>query len=154
MKKYIICSRLLNNEFYETHPLHSLCRILNDMGQQAYMLYPGGQIIFTDYKLPTMTLMSACHSIYYNNDIVIYPNNFKGNYLNAKNIVRLVLSDDVRKSYPKREKIYYYDESFMKKNENKESAKLFYPVKEMPSDNNVISEMGISVGNFIRNTQC
>lgn len=154
MKKYIICSRLLNPDFYETRPLHALCKILNDMGQQAYMLYPAGQIIFNEYNLPIMTLMSACHSIYYNDDIVIYPNNFKGNYLNAKNIVRFVLNDDVRSKYPTKERLYYFDEKFMKKNTNKNATKLFYPITEMPSDNKTAFEMGESVERFIRETQC
>lgn len=90
-KKFVISTHGFDMGIGGLKVLHKLCHLLNESGQDAYVVPVDFQRPFNVYekyniKMVTQELLENLHDA-----IVIYPESWYGNYLNAPNVVRWML---------------------------------------------------------------
>lgn len=104
MKKFIISTHGFDMGIGGLKVLHKLCHLLNEAGHDAYVVPVNFQQPFSVYekynvKMVTQEILENLHDA-----IVIYPESWYGNYLNAPNVVRWILA------YPSEDHIKTWDD--------------------------------------------
>jgi hypothetical protein len=91
MKKFLISTHGFDMGIGGLKVLHKLCHLLNERGHDAYLIPLDFSHPFSVYegyntKMVTQEIMDNLEEV-----IVIYPESWYGNYLNAPNVVRWIL---------------------------------------------------------------
>jgi hypothetical protein len=91
MKKFLISTHGFDMGIGGLKVLHKLCHLLNERGHDAYLIPLDFSQPFSVYegyntKMVTQNVMDNLDDV-----IVIYPESWYGNYLNAPNVVRWIL---------------------------------------------------------------
>ena len=91
MKKFVISTHGFDMGIGGLKVLHKLCHLLNERGHDAYLIPLDFSHPFSVYegyntKMVTQDIMDNLDDV-----IVIYPESWYGNYLNAPNVVRWIL---------------------------------------------------------------
>jgi len=91
MKKFIISTHGFDMGIGGLKVLHKLCHLLNEKGYDAYLIPVNFDIPFVTYggyntKIVTQEILNNLDDA-----IVVYPESWFGNYLNAPNIVRWMI---------------------------------------------------------------
>ena len=91
MKKFLISTHGFDMGIGGLKVLHKLCHLLNEKGHDAYLIPLDFSQPFSVYegyntKMVTQDIMDNLEDV-----IVIYPESWYGNYLNAPNVVRWIL---------------------------------------------------------------
>ena len=91
MKKFLISTHGFDMGIGGLKVLHRLCHLLNENGYDAYLIPQNFNYEFAIYegyntKMVTQEIMDNLDDV-----IVVYPESWYGNYLNAPNVVRWIL---------------------------------------------------------------
>jgi hypothetical protein len=91
MKKFLISTHGFDMGIGGLKVLHKLCHLLNERGEDAYLIpldfnQPFGVYENYNTKMVTQEVLDNLDDV-----IVIYPESWYGNYLNAKNVVRWMI---------------------------------------------------------------
>lgn len=91
MKKFLISTHGFDMGIGGLKVLHKLCHLLNERGQDAYLIpldfnQPFGVYDNYNTKMVTQEILDNLNDV-----IVIYPESWYGNYLNAPNVVRWMI---------------------------------------------------------------
>jgi hypothetical protein len=91
MKKFLISTHGFDMGIGGLKVLHKLCHLLNESGQDAYLIpldfnQPFGVYENYNTKMVTQEVLDNLDDV-----IVVYPESWYGNYLNAKNVVRWMI---------------------------------------------------------------
>lgn len=91
MKKFLISTHGFDMGIGGLKVLHKLCHLLNERGEDAYLIpldfnHPFGVYENYNTKMVTQEVLDNLDDV-----IVVYPESWYGNYLNAKNVVRWMI---------------------------------------------------------------
>lgn len=124
MKKFIISTHGFDFGIGGLKVLHKLCHLLNENGYDAYLVPVNFDIDFTVYdkynvKIVTEDLLKNLEEC-----IVVYPESWYGNYLNAPNVVRWMIgppSHDHIKTWKDSDLWFWYVPQYITNEYNKHS---------------------------------
>ena len=111
-KKFIISTHGFDMGIGGLKVLHKLCHLLNEAGHDAYVVPVNFQQPFSVYekynvKMVTQEILENLHDA-----IVIYPESWYGNYLNAPNVVRWMIGypyESHVKTWGKKDLWFWYE---------------------------------------------
>lgn len=111
MKKFLISTHGFDMGIGGLKVLHKLCHLLNERGHDAYLIPLHFDWPFTVYegynvKMVTQEILDNLNDV-----IVVYPESWFGNYLNAPNVVRWMIgfpSDDHIKTWDDKDLWFWY----------------------------------------------
>lgn len=133
MKKFVISTHGFDMGIGGIKVLHKLCHLLNQRGHDAYLVpvhfdHPFG--IYEEYntKIITQDILENLQDA-----IVIYPESWFGNYLNAPNVVRWMLafpSEDHVVTWNERDLWFWFFPFYITKEYNKNSDNFLYVTEQ------------------------
>jgi hypothetical protein len=111
MKKFLISTHGFDMGIGGLKVLHKLCHLLNERGQDAYLIplhfdWPFAVYEGYNVKMVTQEILDNLDDV-----IVVYPESWFGNYLNAPNVVRWMIgfpSDDHIKTWNDNDLWFWY----------------------------------------------
>jgi hypothetical protein len=129
MKKFIISTHGFDFGIGGLKVLHRLCHLLNENGYDAYLIPYDFNQPFTTYegyntKMATQELLDNLEDC-----VVVYPESWYGNYLNAPNIVRWMIgppSEPHIKTWDEKDLWFWYIPYYITSKYNKHSDNQLY----------------------------
>lgn len=129
MKKFLISTHGFDMGIGGLKVLHKLCHLLNERGQDAYLIpvdfnQPFGVYENYNTKMVTQEILNNLNDV-----IVIYPESWYGNYLNAPNVVRWMIgfpSDVHIKTWEDSDLWFWYLPFYITEKHNKNKDNFLY----------------------------
>lgn len=129
MKKFLISTHGFDIGIGGLKVLHKLCHLLNERGQDAYLIpvdfnQPFGVYEKYNTKMVTQEVLDDLDNV-----IVIYPESWYGNYLNAKNVVRWMIgfpSEVHINTWSDKDLWFWYLPFYMTEKYNKDKDNILY----------------------------
>ena len=116
MKKFLISTHGFDMGIGGLKVLHKLCHLLNENGYDAYLIpvhFDQPFYVYEGYnvKMATQDILDNLHDV-----VVVYPESWVGNYLNAPNVVRWILGpprEDQVKTWKEADLWFWYVPQYM-----------------------------------------
>lgn len=128
-KKFLISTHGFDMGIGGLKVLHKLCHLLNESGRDAYLIpYDFNQTfgIYDNYnvKMVTQEILDNLNDV-----VVVYPESWYGNYLNAPNVVRWMIGFPSEKhiaTWDSTDLWFWYMPFYITKEYNKDSQNILY----------------------------
>jgi len=128
-KKFLISTHGFDMGIGGLKVLHKLCHLLNESGRDAYLIpYDFNQTfgVYDNYnvKMVTQEILDNLNDV-----VVVYPESWYGNYLNAPNVVRWMIGFPSEKhiaTWDSRDLWFWYIPFYITKEYNKDSQNILY----------------------------
>jgi hypothetical protein len=129
MKKFLISTHGFDMGIGGLKVLHKLCHLLNESGKDAYLIpynfnQPFGIYEKYNVKMVTQEVLNNLNDV-----VVIYPESWYGNYLNAPNVVRWMIgypSENHIKTWSEKDLWFWYIPNYITDKYNKDKDNFLY----------------------------
>lgn len=129
MKKFLISTHGFDMGIGGLKVLHKLCHLLNERGQDAYLIpvdfnQPFGVYENYNTKMVTQEVLDNLEDV-----VVVYPESWYGNYLNAPNVVRWMIGFPSEKhidTWDNKDLWFWYLPFYITEKYNKDSENFLY----------------------------
>lgn len=129
MKKFIISTHSFDFGIGGLKVLHKLCHLLNENGYDAYLIPVRFDLPFESYDKYNVKMVTEEVLSNIDDCIVVYPESWFGNYLNAKNVVRWMIgfpSELHIKTWSDKDLWFWYIPEYITQVHNKNKENFLY----------------------------
>lgn len=133
MKKFVISTHSFDFGIGGLKVLHRLCHLLNENGYDAYLIPVHFDYNFESYEKYNVKMITEDLLNNLNDCIVIYPESWFGNYLNAPNVVRWMIgppSEDHIKTWDNSDLWFWLAPQYITNQYNKNSDNQLFIIEQ------------------------